>query len=192
MFTNGCFDLLHVGHMYLLREAKQLGDVLVVGLNSDASVRRLKGDHRPIVSAEDRGLRHCGARERRLSGDLRRVGPDDFAAADPSACSGQRRRLCGLRGGGRGFARKLWRRHAVDSHPTRHLHLAAAGEDSVRSGRRGLGLEGTEEGNRRKALIFGRTGESGGKLSRKKKSRVGAVATLPQFGVHCFQFQAAN
>ena len=54
VFTNGCFDLLHVGHMYLLREAKQLGDVLVVGLNSDASVRRLKGDHRPIVSAEDR------------------------------------------------------------------------------------------------------------------------------------------
>ncbi len=54
VFTNGCFDLLHVGHMYLLREAKLLGDVLVVGLNSDASVRRLKGDHRPIVSAEDR------------------------------------------------------------------------------------------------------------------------------------------
>ena len=54
VFTNGCFDLLHVGHMYLLREAKQLGDVLVVGLNSDDSVRRLKGDHRPIVSAEDR------------------------------------------------------------------------------------------------------------------------------------------
>ena len=54
VFTNGCFDLLHVGHMYLLREAKLLGDVLVVGLNSDASVRRFKGDHRPIVSAEDR------------------------------------------------------------------------------------------------------------------------------------------
>ncbi|MCZ6751625.1 MAG: D-glycero-beta-D-manno-heptose 1-phosphate adenylyltransferase [Acidobacteria bacterium] len=54
VFTNGCFDLLHVGHMYLLREAKLLGDVLVVGLNSDASVRRFKGNHRPIVSAEDR------------------------------------------------------------------------------------------------------------------------------------------
>ncbi|MBI4443864.1 MAG: D-glycero-beta-D-manno-heptose 1-phosphate adenylyltransferase [Acidobacteria bacterium] len=54
VFTNGCFDLLHVGHMYLLREAKMLGDVLIVGLNSDASVRRLKGDGRPIVAADDR------------------------------------------------------------------------------------------------------------------------------------------
>jgi len=54
VFTNGCFDLLHVGHMYLLREAKKLGDVLMVGLNSDASVRRLKGDGRPIVSQADR------------------------------------------------------------------------------------------------------------------------------------------
>ena len=54
VFTNGCFDLLHVGHMYLLREAKKLGDVLIIGLNSDASVRRLKGDGRPIVAADDR------------------------------------------------------------------------------------------------------------------------------------------
>ena len=54
VFTNGCFDLLHVGHMYLLREAKKLGDVLIVGLNSDASVRRLKGDGRPIVPQVDR------------------------------------------------------------------------------------------------------------------------------------------
>jgi D-beta-D-heptose 7-phosphate kinase / D-beta-D-heptose 1-phosphate adenosyltransferase len=54
VFTNGCFDLLHVGHMYLLREAKKLGDVLVVGLNSDASVRLLKGDGRPIVPEQDR------------------------------------------------------------------------------------------------------------------------------------------
>ena len=54
VFTNGCFDLLHVGHMHLLREAKNRGDVLVVGLNSDASVRRLKGDGRPIVPQADR------------------------------------------------------------------------------------------------------------------------------------------
>jgi D-beta-D-heptose 7-phosphate kinase/D-beta-D-heptose 1-phosphate adenosyltransferase len=54
VFTNGCFDLLHVGHMYLLREAKKLGDVLVVGLNSDASVTALKGDSRPIVGQQDR------------------------------------------------------------------------------------------------------------------------------------------
>jgi len=54
VFTNGCFDLLHVGHMYLLREAKKFGDILVVGLNSDTSVRQLKGDGRPIVSEQDR------------------------------------------------------------------------------------------------------------------------------------------
>jgi len=54
VFTNGCFDLLHAGHTYLLREAKKLGDVLMVALNSDASVARLKGDGRPIVSEDDR------------------------------------------------------------------------------------------------------------------------------------------
>ena len=48
VFTNGCFDLLHVGHVRLLRQAAALGDYLVVGLNTDASVRRLKGDSRPI------------------------------------------------------------------------------------------------------------------------------------------------
>lgn len=54
VFTNGCFDLLHAGHAKYLREAASLGDVLVVGLNSDASVRRLKGEGRPLQSAPDR------------------------------------------------------------------------------------------------------------------------------------------
>jgi D-beta-D-heptose 7-phosphate kinase/D-beta-D-heptose 1-phosphate adenosyltransferase len=54
VFTNGCFDLLHAGHIYLLREAKKFGDIMIVGLNSDASVRKLKGGTRPIISAEDR------------------------------------------------------------------------------------------------------------------------------------------
>ena len=54
VFTNGCFDLLHVGHLRYLGEAKKLGDVLVIGLNSDASVKRLKGDKRPIMSQEKR------------------------------------------------------------------------------------------------------------------------------------------
>jgi rfaE bifunctional protein nucleotidyltransferase chain/domain len=48
VFTNGCFDLLHRGHLHSLSEAKALGDVLVVGLNTDASVKRLKGPTRPI------------------------------------------------------------------------------------------------------------------------------------------------
>ncbi|MGH7135074.1 MAG: D-glycero-beta-D-manno-heptose 1-phosphate adenylyltransferase, partial [Pirellulales bacterium] len=54
VFTNGCFDLLHVGHVRLLEEAAALGDVLVVAVNSDASVRRLKGPTRPIVREADR------------------------------------------------------------------------------------------------------------------------------------------
>ncbi len=52
--TNGCFDLLHVGHVRFLAEAKKLGDILAVGLNSDASVSRLKGPERPINSQDDR------------------------------------------------------------------------------------------------------------------------------------------
>jgi len=54
VFTNGCFDLLHAGHLSLLEQAARLGDVLVVGMNSDASVRRLKGPERPLVAQEDR------------------------------------------------------------------------------------------------------------------------------------------
>lgn len=54
VFTNGCFDVLHVGHARYLKEARQLGDALVVGLNGDASVRALKGPGRPINSASDR------------------------------------------------------------------------------------------------------------------------------------------
>ena len=55
VFTNGCFDVLHLGHVRYLEKAKSLGDVLVIGLNSDASVRKLKGPGRPVNRAEDRG-----------------------------------------------------------------------------------------------------------------------------------------
>lgn len=54
VFTNGCFDLIHPGHVRYLRAAKKLGDILVVALNSDASVRRLKGPSRPLVPEQDR------------------------------------------------------------------------------------------------------------------------------------------
>ncbi len=54
VFTNGCFDLLHVGHLHLLREAKKLGDILIVGLNSDKSVKQIKGAGRPIVPEGER------------------------------------------------------------------------------------------------------------------------------------------
>ncbi len=56
VFTNGCFDILHAGHVLYLDEAKSLGDILVVGLNSDASVKRLKGPTRPINNQYDRAL----------------------------------------------------------------------------------------------------------------------------------------
>jgi len=54
VFTNGCFDLLHRGHTRYLAQAKMLGDVLIVGLNDDTSVTTLKGEGRPILSAEER------------------------------------------------------------------------------------------------------------------------------------------
>jgi D-beta-D-heptose 7-phosphate kinase / D-beta-D-heptose 1-phosphate adenosyltransferase len=54
VFTNGCFDLLHAGHVDYLEKARKLGDVLVVGLNSDRSVRRLKGAGRPMTRQSDR------------------------------------------------------------------------------------------------------------------------------------------
>lgn len=53
-FTNGCFDILHVGHVRYLREAKKAGDVLVLALNSDSSVRAIKGEERPLVCEEER------------------------------------------------------------------------------------------------------------------------------------------
>ena len=54
VFTNGCFDILHVGHVTYLKAARAMGDRLILGLNSDGSVRRLKGENRPINTADDR------------------------------------------------------------------------------------------------------------------------------------------
>lgn len=54
IFTNGCFDIIHAGHVRYLTAAKSFGDILIVGLNSDESVRRLKGASRPINSEQDR------------------------------------------------------------------------------------------------------------------------------------------
>ena len=56
MFANGCFDVLHVGHVRYLQEAREQGDYLIVGLNSDASVRRLKGEGRPILDQNHRSV----------------------------------------------------------------------------------------------------------------------------------------
>lgn len=56
VFTNGCFDIIHAGHVIYLHDAKSYGDVLVVGLNSDDSVRRLKGKNRPLNGENDRAV----------------------------------------------------------------------------------------------------------------------------------------
>jgi len=56
VFTNGCFDILHFGHIYLLSEAVKYGDCLLVGLNSDRSVKEIKGEGRPLVGENDRAM----------------------------------------------------------------------------------------------------------------------------------------
>jgi rfaE bifunctional protein nucleotidyltransferase chain/domain len=60
VFTNGCFDILHAGHVTYLSKAKSLGDILVIGLNSDSSVKKIKGKSRPIVSQKNRALLLAG------------------------------------------------------------------------------------------------------------------------------------
>ena len=59
IWTNGCFDIIHTGHIYYLNECKNLGGKLIVGVNSDDSVRRLKGQGRPIISLMDRIVHLC-------------------------------------------------------------------------------------------------------------------------------------
>ncbi|EMJ67028.1 D-glycero-beta-D-manno-heptose 1-phosphate adenylyltransferase [Leptospira sp. P2653] len=56
VFTNGCFDLVHRGHITYLSQARELGDFLWIGLNSDSSVKRLKGEQRPVVPEDDRAI----------------------------------------------------------------------------------------------------------------------------------------
>jgi D-glycero-beta-D-manno-heptose 1-phosphate adenylyltransferase len=56
VFTNGCFDLIHSGHVDYLVKAKQTGDILIVGLNSDASIKRIKGEKRPILKEDERAF----------------------------------------------------------------------------------------------------------------------------------------
>ncbi len=56
VFTNGCFDILHAGHVDYLNKAKEMGDILILGLNSDSSIKRIKGEKRPIVNEEERAF----------------------------------------------------------------------------------------------------------------------------------------
>lgn len=88
VFTNGCFDILHAGHVRYLRQARALGDALAVGLNSDRSVRELKGDGRPLNPEDDRAevLAALGCvdyvvifGDKRATGLLREVRPHVYA-----------------------------------------------------------------------------------------------------------------
>jgi len=90
VLTNGCFDLLHPGHVFFLQEARALGDALIVGINSDASVRALKGPQRPLLRAEERaytlGALHCidavfTFETPRLDAEIRALQPDLYAKA---------------------------------------------------------------------------------------------------------------
>jgi rfaE bifunctional protein nucleotidyltransferase chain/domain len=88
VFTNGCFDILHAGHVRYLAAAKEFGDILVLGLNGDASVRELKGEGRPLNSQEDRAevMAALGAvdyviifNEKRVDNLLREIRPRIYA-----------------------------------------------------------------------------------------------------------------
>ena len=71
VFTNGCYDLLHPGHIRLLEQARSLGDVLILALNSDASVRRLKGPSRPLIPSRTRARMALAPRSRGCRHPLR-------------------------------------------------------------------------------------------------------------------------
>jgi rfaE bifunctional protein nucleotidyltransferase chain/domain len=90
VLTNGVFDLLHTGHLFYLKQARALGDALVIGLNSDASVRALKGPARPVQTEEQRayalGALECVQgivifREPRLTAEIRALRPDVYCKA---------------------------------------------------------------------------------------------------------------
>jgi len=90
VLTNGVFDLLHTGHLYTLQQARALGDALFVALNSDASVRALKGPLRPVQNEEQRAYALAATwfvdgivifREPRLTGEIRALAPDVYCKA---------------------------------------------------------------------------------------------------------------
>jgi len=90
VLTNGVFDLLHTGHLYYLKKARELGDALVIALNADASVRALKGPSRPVQSEEQRAYALAALacvdavvifREPRLTAEIRALQPDVYCKA---------------------------------------------------------------------------------------------------------------
>ena len=103
VFTNGCFDLLHIGHITLLEQARRFGDRLIVAINSDASVRGLKGPSRPIVGETRTGARAGRAGRRRCGGGLRRA---DSAGGDRGHAARRDRQGRRLRRGDGGWRQR--------------------------------------------------------------------------------------
>ena len=96
VFTNGCYDLLHPGHIRLLEQARSLGDVLILALNSDASVRRLKGPSRPLIAEGERAEMAAGARGGRRGHPVRRRYAARADRRRAARCPGEGRRLVAL------------------------------------------------------------------------------------------------
>jgi D-beta-D-heptose 7-phosphate kinase/D-beta-D-heptose 1-phosphate adenosyltransferase len=118
VFTNGCFDLLHIGHISVIEQARRCGDRLIVAINSDASVSALKGPSRPIVGERERGR----PGRRGCRGGFRRAHSAGAHPGRPSRCHRQRRRL---RRGDRGRRQRgpvLGRRGSDCAHGRRLLH----------------------------------------------------------------------
>ena len=101
VFTNGCFDLLHIGHITVLEQARRFGDRLIVAINSDASVRGLKGPNRPIVGERERARVLARAGRRGCGGGVRRGHADGADCGHAAGCAGEGRRL---RRGHRGWS----------------------------------------------------------------------------------------
>ena len=132
VFTNGCFDILHAGHLACLEGAKRLGDLLVVGLNSDASVRGLKGDSRPVIDQENRASLLAGLACVDVVVIFDEPTPEELIRAARSRRAGQGGRLHGRpdrRRRLRPEPRRPGRRLPPGARPEHHRHPRAEGEE---------------------------------------------------------------
>jgi D-beta-D-heptose 7-phosphate kinase/D-beta-D-heptose 1-phosphate adenosyltransferase len=121
-FTNGCFDLLHPGHLSVLRHAASVCDRLIVGLNADASVKRLKGENRPINDQATRAtmLASLEMVDRVVIFD--EDTPAELISEIRSPCDDQGGRLCGRRAAWRRLHPSVWRRNRSCAADGRALH----------------------------------------------------------------------
>ncbi len=176
VFTNGCFDLLHVGHVTYLAEAAALGNCLFVGVNSDASVRRLKGAGRPVIGQGDR----AGAVGRpglgRLRGGVRRRYAARAARGHPPRCAGQGRHVHDRPGRGTRSRGGLWRNRLRDARRRRDFDDEYPGIAGPGRNGRLPASAGRQAGGRR-TLIDSRNDRTSaqGRLSGCRRERPDAI-----------------